>query len=73
MGAKHIGIMGDEVKGQGQEHTPMCTLRGYLCWRTKRSSLRGAAVHGSSGMMEGVHEEFKLTLRENKLERRQNE
>lgn len=31
VGAKHIGIMGDEVKGQGQEHTPMCTLHGYLC------------------------------------------
>lgn len=31
VGSKHIGIMVDEVKGQGQEHTTVCIVHEYLC------------------------------------------
>lgn len=31
VGSKHIGIMVDEVKGQGQEHTTVCIVHEHLC------------------------------------------
>lgn len=31
VGAKHVGIMVDEVKGQCQEHTAVCVVHGYQC------------------------------------------
>lgn len=31
VGSKHTGIMGDEVKGRGQEHTTVCIGCEYLC------------------------------------------
>lgn len=36
VGAKHIGIMVDEAKGQCQEHTAVCVVHGYLCLLERR-------------------------------------
>lgn len=52
VGSKHTGIMGDEVKGQGQEHTTVCIVCKYLCvsedwWN---GLVREGAAHGSSGV-----------------------
>lgn len=31
VGSKHCGIMGDEVRCQGQEHTTVCIVHECLC------------------------------------------
>lgn len=66
VGSKHIEIMGDEVKGQGQEHTTVCIVRLYLCVLMKRSRQGGSCAWIIGCVMEGVHEEFRLAPRENK-------
>lgn len=66
MGSKHTGIMVDEVKGQGQEHTTVCIVCVCVLGQMKQSSQGGRAARIIRRVMEGVHEEFRLALRENK-------
>lgn len=65
VGAKHIGVMVDEVK-----RSMPGTQRGVCCARLsvfiRRSRLRGRCARMVGRVMEGVHEEFRLARRENK-------
>lgn len=67
VGSKHIEIMGDEVKGQGQEHSVCCVcVSVFIGGLMKRSRRGGRCARIIRRVMEGVHEEFRLALRENK-------
>lgn len=71
VGSKHIGIMGDEVKGQGQKHTNSVycdCARVSVCigGLMKRSRQGEHCARIIRRVMEGVHEEFRLAPRENK-------
>lgn len=69
VGSKHGGIMGDEVKSRGQEHNTVCIVYEYLVCVggvMKRSRQGGSSAWIIRHVMEGVHKEFRLALRENK-------
>ncbi len=51
VGSKRLGIMGDMVEGQGQEHGVCCVcVFVFIGGLMKRSLVREDAVHGSSGV-----------------------
>lgn len=64
VGSKHIRIMRDEVKGQGQEHTTLCEI---VCigGLMKQPRQGGCCARIIRHVMEGVHKEFRFALREN--------